>query len=155
MELLVAFHFWQAILTNDASLGTNNLTFVVGAAFTSLLLGMLLFRFLWSSREFSHLPQTSAIQLPVWFDTLGSVVNWMTSGNYPEPFLSWIQKYGGAIYYRTIFNHNVLLSYPVARQHVLVSNAANFPREDVSRSFFLDIVLGEGQFSAEGKQPES
>ncbi|CAK4135379.1 unnamed protein product, partial [Aphanomyces euteiches] len=86
------------------------------------------------------------------FDALGSVANWKTSGNYPEPFLSWIQKYGGAIYYRTIFNHNVLLSYPVALQHVLVSNAANFPREDVSRSFFRDIVLGDGLFSAEGKQ---
>ncbi|KAH9124512.1 hypothetical protein AeMF1_004740 [Aphanomyces euteiches] len=142
------------MLTNDASLGTNNSTFEVAAATTSVLLGALLLRFVWSSRRFSHLPQPppSSFLFGHAFDTLGSVANWKTSGNYPEPFLSWIQKYGGAIYYRTIFNHNVLLSDPVALQHVLVSNAANFPREDVSRSFFRDIVLGDGLFSAEGKQ---
>ncbi|KAH9083255.1 hypothetical protein LEN26_021028 [Aphanomyces euteiches] len=142
------------MLTNDASLGTNNSTFEVAAATTSVLLGALLLRFVWSSRRFSHLPQPppSSFLFGHAFDTLGSVANWKTSSNYPEPFLSWIQKYGGAIYYRTIFNHNVLLSDPVALQNVLVSNAANFPREDVSRSFFRDIVLGDGLFSAEGKQ---
>ncbi|CAK4688312.1 unnamed protein product, partial [Aphanomyces euteiches] len=86
---------------------------------------------------------------------MGSLADWKTSGNYPEPFLSWIEKYGGAIHLREFLDHIVLFSDPVALQHILVSNGTNYPRKQIVMGYFKNIVLGNGLLSVDGKQHDA
>ncbi|CAK4153106.1 unnamed protein product, partial [Aphanomyces euteiches] len=86
---------------------------------------------------------------------MGSLADWKTSGNFPEPFLSWIEKYGGAIHLREFLDHIVLFSDPVALQHILVSNGTNYPRKQIVMGYFKNIVLGNGLLSVDGKQHDA
>ncbi|CAK4817048.1 unnamed protein product [Aphanomyces euteiches] len=86
------------------------------------------------------------------FDTFGGVATWKTSGKYPEPFLSWIEKFGGAYHVREFLEHVVVVSDPVALQHILVSNGPNYPRKQIAMDYFGDVVLGYGLLSVDGKQ---
>ncbi|RHY40239.1 hypothetical protein DYB30_012964 [Aphanomyces astaci] len=69
--------------------------------------------------------------------TRRSIATWQSTTDYPEPYLSWLNQYGSAVYYRELFNHTVMLSDPKALQHV------------------LDIVMGEGLVSSEGAKHDA
>ncbi|CAK4665179.1 unnamed protein product [Aphanomyces euteiches] len=89
------------------------------------------------------------------FDTWGSLAQWKTRGNYPEPFLSWIKQYGGAIHLREVHVHAVLVTDPVATQHILVSNGTNYPRKPITMAYMRDKNLGESLSGVEGKQHDA
>ncbi|CAK5208647.1 unnamed protein product [Aphanomyces euteiches] len=63
------------------------------------------------------------------FGSMKEIINakW-EEGNYPEPFLSWVKKYGGAVHFRAVMTHRVMLSDPEALKHVHVVNNDNYPR---------------------------
>ncbi|KAH9113935.1 hypothetical protein AeMF1_011948 [Aphanomyces euteiches] len=83
-------------------------------------------------------------------DTLGSVPRWHITGAYPEPFLSWIHQYGGAVYYRELYTKVVLFSDPKALQHILALKESNYPRNRSIRAFLTDTLLGTSLLSSEG-----
>ncbi|CAK4354393.1 unnamed protein product [Aphanomyces euteiches] len=83
-------------------------------------------------------------------ETLGSVSQWKSSIPYPEPFLSWVKQYGGAVYFRELFSHVILLTDPKAIQHVLATNGANYPRDSTMEALFADMVFGVGLLSSNG-----
>ncbi|KAF0703764.1 Aste57867_7522 [Aphanomyces stellatus] len=80
----------------------------------------------------------------------GGLDSWHTTTAYPEPYLNWIQTYGGAVHYRELSSHFVLFSDPKALQHIMVSNAANYPRHALIRNFVADRLLGVGLLSSVG-----
>ncbi|RHY21999.1 hypothetical protein DYB32_009650 [Aphanomyces invadans] len=108
------------------------------ATASGVVLGTLVLRYLWRVHHLNKLPspQQSSFIFGHLFDTLGSVGQWKTTGNYPEPFLSWVKAYGGAIHLRELLTHVVLLTDPKAVQHVLVTNGANYPRNPTLQAFF-------------------
>ncbi|KDO33786.1 hypothetical protein SPRG_01665 [Saprolegnia parasitica CBS 223.65] len=65
---------------------------------------------------------------------------WSATRPFPEPFASWTKQYGAAFYYRVLFQHRVNLADPVSLQHVLVTKAANYPRDTIPRSILQDQV---------------
>ncbi|RHZ34173.1 hypothetical protein DYB31_011185, partial [Aphanomyces astaci] len=87
--------------------------------------------------------------------TRRSIATWQSTTDYPEPYLSWLNQYGSAVYYRELFNHTVMLSDPKALQHVLVTHASNYPRHPIIRSYLGDIVMGEGLVSSEGAKHDA
>ncbi|CAK4153105.1 unnamed protein product [Aphanomyces euteiches] len=145
------------MLTNVASLFNRDNTpspLAVAAATSTVLFGTLVLQCAWKSYQLSHLPQppTSSFLFGHMFDTFGGVATWKTSGKYPEPFLSWIEKFGGAYHVREFLEHVVVVSDPVALQHILVSNGPNYPRKKIAMDYFGDVVLGYGLLSVDGKQ---
>ncbi|KAH9123010.1 hypothetical protein AeMF1_005900 [Aphanomyces euteiches] len=72
-------------------------------------------------------------------------------GNYPEPFLSWVKKYGGAVHFREALTHRVMLSDPEALKHVHVVNNDNYPRAMEIRNILRVILGGDGLLSTEGE----
>ncbi|CAK4572307.1 unnamed protein product [Aphanomyces euteiches] len=50
-----------------------------------------------------------------------------SDGHFPEPALSWVKKYGGAVHYRAVFGHRVMLTDPEAIKHVFVTHSDNYP----------------------------
>ncbi|CAK4105982.1 unnamed protein product [Aphanomyces euteiches] len=92
-------------------------------------------------------PNASSALFGHLFDLYVSVINWKTTQPYPEPFLSWVKTYGGAIYLREFMDDKVLLSDPLALQHVMVTNAKNYPHEPVVEGFFADATMGPGLLS--------
>ncbi|RHX99734.1 hypothetical protein DYB36_013055, partial [Aphanomyces astaci] len=87
--------------------------------------------------------------------TRRSIATWQSTTDYPEPYLSWLNQYGSAVYYRELFTHTVMLSDPKALQHVLVTHASNYPRHPIIRSYLGDIVMGEGLVSSEGAKHDA
>ncbi|EQC39522.1 hypothetical protein SDRG_02960 [Saprolegnia diclina VS20] len=73
-----------------------------------------------------------------------------SEGSFPEPGLSWLKKYGAAYYVRVLHIHRIALADPVGLKHVLVTNAKQFPRNNLSRAFLTKLVQGVGLLSAEG-----
>ncbi|CAK4694849.1 unnamed protein product [Aphanomyces euteiches] len=92
-------------------------------------------------------PKPSSVIFGHVFDLYVSVIKWKTTLTYPEPFITWVKTYGGAIYIQEFINDKVLLSDPLALQHVMVTNAKNYPHEPVVENFFADITLGRGLLS--------
>ncbi|KAG9411386.1 hypothetical protein AC1031_017025 [Aphanomyces cochlioides] len=74
-----------------------------------------------------------------------------SDGHFPEPALSLVKKYGGAVHYRAVFGHCVMLTDPEAIKHVFVTHSDNYPRSNGIRSFLRDIVGGDGLLSTEGE----
>ncbi|KAH9181242.1 hypothetical protein AeNC1_016781, partial [Aphanomyces euteiches] len=68
----------------------------------------------------------------------------------PEPYLSWINQYGGVIFLREFMTSVALVSDPKALQHILTSNGQNYPRHNMIRDFMKDTLLGIGLVSSEG-----
>ncbi|CAK4938945.1 unnamed protein product [Aphanomyces euteiches] len=136
---------------------TPSILFSPLVAVSTLVVGAILFHCLWKSHQYSHLPQppASSYLLGHVFDTWGSIAQWKTRGNYPEPFLSWIKQYGGAIHLREVHVHAVLVTDPVAIQHILVSNGTNYPRKPVTMAYMRDKNLGESLSGVEGKQHDA
>ncbi|KAG9400682.1 hypothetical protein AC1031_010125 [Aphanomyces cochlioides] len=95
-------------------------------------------------------PRPGSFQLYLCLDTLGSVPRWHITGAYPEPFLSWIKQYGGAVYYRELYTKVVLFSDPKALQHIIASKESNYPRNRSIRAFLTDTLLGTSLLSSEG-----
>ncbi|OQR92086.1 hypothetical protein ACHHYP_04099 [Achlya hypogyna] len=77
--------------------------------------------------------------------------NHWDEGNYPEPCLSWAQKYGGAVLYRTAMFHRVILTDPDALKHIYQTNGDNYPRDTSSRSYLRHLIGGDGLLSSEGR----
>ncbi|KAH9116169.1 hypothetical protein LEN26_012918 [Aphanomyces euteiches] len=148
------------MVTNVASLftqDTSSKSWAIATATSTLLLGTLALHCLWKSRQLSHLPQppASSFLLGHLSDIWGSVAEWKTSGRYPQPFLSWVEEYGGVIYLREFLAHFVLVSDPVALQHILVSNGTNYPRKQIMMDYFGDLTLGGGLLGVDGKLHDS
>ncbi|KAH9130837.1 hypothetical protein LEN26_008129 [Aphanomyces euteiches] len=57
-----------------------------------------------------------------------------SDGHFPEPMLSWVKKYGGAVHYRAMLNHRVMLTDPEAIKHV-----------------YTNLLGGDGLLSTEGE----
>ncbi|EQC39736.1 hypothetical protein, variant [Saprolegnia diclina VS20] len=74
---------------------------------------------------------------------------WSATRPFPEPFASWTKTYGTAFYYRVLFQHRVNLADPVSLQHVLVTKAANYPRDTIPRSILRTLLGGDGLLSSE------
>ncbi|KAH9129272.1 hypothetical protein LEN26_008130 [Aphanomyces euteiches] len=74
-----------------------------------------------------------------------------SDGHFPEPALSWVKKYGGAVHYRAVFGHRVMLTDPEAIKHVFVTHSDNYPRSNGIRNFLRDLVGGDGLLSTEGE----
>ncbi|KAF0691864.1 Aste57867_16984 [Aphanomyces stellatus] len=111
-------------------------------------------RYLYKAHRMRHIPgpQPSNFFLGNVLDTLGSVATWKTTGTYPEPFLSWIKAYGGAVLYREFFTNVVMISDPKALQYVLVTHANNFRRDPALESYVTDMMFGAGLLATHGKQ---
>ncbi|CAK4156372.1 unnamed protein product [Aphanomyces euteiches] len=77
-------------------------------------------------------------------------VKWR-DGHFPEPMLSWVKKYGGAVHYRATLAHRVLLTDPEAIKHVFVANSNNYPRASEARDFSRILLGGDGLLSTEGE----
>ncbi|ETW05508.1 hypothetical protein H310_03265 [Aphanomyces invadans] len=71
-------------------------------------------------------------------------------GNFPDPFLSWMNQFGGAVHYRIACQRRLQLTDPAAVQFVLATHASTFPRHPTLRRFFTDFLSGEGLLSSEG-----
>ncbi|OQS03802.1 hypothetical protein THRCLA_03907 [Thraustotheca clavata] len=78
-------------------------------------------------------------------------VNW-DKGNYPEPVVSWLKKYGLAYYHRSMHIHRITLADPVGLKHVLVTKSNNYPRDVIARTLFEKMFNGIGLLSAHGAQ---
>ncbi|CAK4224894.1 unnamed protein product [Aphanomyces euteiches] len=128
------------------------LTFLAIAAVSSLATVRFVVNFLHKSYQVRHLPgpKASSLLLGHTLDTLGRAAKWHIHGDYPEPFLGWIKQFGNVILHREMFNYAVIFSDPKAIQHVLVSNARNYPRDPIVSSFISNSVLGHGLLSTEG-----
>ncbi|OQR91410.1 hypothetical protein ACHHYP_04710 [Achlya hypogyna] len=74
---------------------------------------------------------------------------WSDATPFPEPFSTWMRDYGLAFHYRVLFYHRVALADPVSLKHVLVTNAVNYPRSDVSRALLRNLTGGDGLLSSE------
>ncbi|CAK4727292.1 unnamed protein product, partial [Aphanomyces euteiches] len=83
------------------------------------------------------------------------VVKWKSDDHYPEPYLSWVKTYGGAVRLREVNNFSVLFTDPVALQHILVANANNYPRLPMIQAYLRNVTMGDGLLSVEGKQHDS
>ncbi|KAH9076776.1 hypothetical protein Ae201684P_010709 [Aphanomyces euteiches] len=86
------------------------------------------------------------------FGSMKEIINakW-EEGNYPEPFLSWVKKYGGAVHFRAVMTHRVMLSDPEALKHVHVVNNDNYPRAMEIRNILRVVLGGDGLLSTEGE----
>ncbi|KAF0733496.1 hypothetical protein Ae201684_009734 [Aphanomyces euteiches] len=126
----------------------------VATATSTILLGALALHCLWKSRQYCHLPQPppSSFVFGHLFDTWARLAHWGTRGDYPQPFLSWTEQYGGVIYLRQFLEHAVLVTDPVALQHILVANGTNYPRQPIAMDYTRDVVLGESLISVDGKK---
>ncbi|KAF0729784.1 hypothetical protein Ae201684_012675 [Aphanomyces euteiches] len=129
-----------------------HLAFLAIAAVSSLFTVRFTARFLYKSYQLRHIPgpKASSLLLGHTLDTLGRAVKWHINGDFPEPFLGWIKQFGDVVLHREMFNHVVVFSDPKAIQHVLVSNARNYPRDPIVSSFISNSVLGHGLLSTEG-----
>ncbi|CAK4622542.1 unnamed protein product [Aphanomyces euteiches] len=74
---------------------------------------------------------------------------WPVADSFPEPYISWMQQFGGAVYYRVLFEERVQLTDPTAVHHVLHTQAANFPRHPTVRFYLQDMAGGIGLLSSE------
>ncbi|CAK4289407.1 unnamed protein product [Aphanomyces euteiches] len=74
-----------------------------------------------------------------------------SEGHYPEPLLSWVKKYGGAVHYRATLEHRVLLTDPEAIKHVLTVKSDNYPRANSTRHRIRIFLGGDGLLSTEGE----
>ncbi|CAK4137364.1 unnamed protein product [Aphanomyces euteiches] len=138
------------MITNIVSL----VSLEVATATSTILLGALALHCLWKSRQYCHLPQPppSSFVFGHLFDTWARLAHWGTRGDYPQPFLSWTEQYGGVIYLRQFLEHAVLVTDPVALQHILVANGTNYPRQPIAMDYTRDVVLGESLISVDGKK---
>ncbi|RHY20250.1 hypothetical protein DYB32_010075 [Aphanomyces invadans] len=85
------------------------------------------------------------------FGSLKEIIDTKWSkGHFPEPALSWVKKFGGAVHYRAFLNHRVLITDPDALKHVFNTNADNYPRSKETRTFLRDLIGGDGLLSSEG-----
>ncbi|RHY04160.1 hypothetical protein DYB36_009055 [Aphanomyces astaci] len=87
------------------------------------------------------------------FGSLKEIIDTKWSkGHFPQPALSWVKKYGGAVHYRAFLRHRVLITDPEALKHVFNTKADNYPRSTDSRLFLrvCEIIGGDGLLSSEG-----
>ncbi|KAF0693418.1 Aste57867_15627 [Aphanomyces stellatus] len=122
--------------------------FVIGILVTSVLVFVFVLKPSWSPLTAIPGPKSSH-----WF--FGSLkdvfdIKW-SHGQFPEPFLSWIKVYGGAVHYRAITTEIVLLTDPEALKHVFTTHSDNYPRSEETRAFLRDIIGGDGLLSTEGE----
>ncbi|BGP08742.1 hypothetical protein JCM10049v2_004592 [Rhodotorula toruloides] len=67
------------------------------------------------------------------------------------PHIEWNDKYGGVVQYRGFFGETRLLLFdPTALNHVLLSNAYDYPKPEEVRGD-LALILGKGVLFAEGE----
>ncbi|KDO32001.1 hypothetical protein SPRG_03218 [Saprolegnia parasitica CBS 223.65] len=76
-------------------------------------------------------------------------IDW-TAGNYPEPGVSWLRRYGLAYYHRAMHIQRITLADPVGLKHVLVTHSSKYPRDHISRTIFSKMFRGTGLLSAHG-----
>ncbi|CAK4701846.1 unnamed protein product, partial [Aphanomyces euteiches] len=95
-------------------------------------------------------PKPSSFIFGHTLETVGSIPKWCEDGSYPEPYLSWMNKYGGVIFLREFMTSVALVSDPKALQHILSSNGTNYPRDKMIRDYTQNIFLGVGLVSSEG-----
>ncbi|KAF0684083.1 Aste57867_23929 [Aphanomyces stellatus] len=82
---------------------------------------------------------------------VGSIVTkWSTNARFPDPYVSFMKQFGGAVHYRLLLEERVQFTDPKAVQHILATHAPQFPRDGSARLFFEDLFGGVGLFSSEG-----
>ncbi|CAK4723086.1 unnamed protein product [Aphanomyces euteiches] len=129
----------------------------VATAAGTVVLGSLVLHVLWKASQVSHVPgpPPSSFLFGHLFDQWGNITEWKTRVHYPEPYLSWLKRYGGAVHLRELNDHTVVFMDPVALQHILIANGTNYPRKAIGRAFVRDVTLGDGLFNVEGKQHDT
>ncbi|KAF0713746.1 Aste57867_4230 [Aphanomyces stellatus] len=81
---------------------------------------------------------------------MARVAQWPIAGDFPEPYVSLLKQYGGAVYYRLFLEQRVQLTDPQAVHFVLSS--PGFPRNEISRLYFEAMFSGVGLLSSEETQ---
>ncbi|KAF0696942.1 Aste57867_12327 [Aphanomyces stellatus] len=128
------------------------LVMATGATTGCFVLASLLLRSLYKDHQLRGLPSppSPSVFLGHILQTMGSIANWKTSGLYPEPFLSWVAQFGGAIHLREFWTHVVLVTDPKAVQYILTTHGGNYVRNPTVQAFFADITIGPGLMSVNG-----
>ncbi|KAF0719871.1 Aste57867_732 [Aphanomyces stellatus] len=116
------------------------------------VLGFLLLRCVWKAYQLRHFPgpKPSSVLFGHSLETQG--IMYKSMDTYPEPFLSWMNQYGGAIYLRESLTPTLLITDPVACQHLLVQNASNYPRQSFFQAYFEDTFFGPNVSTTNGAQ---
>ncbi|KAF0703763.1 Aste57867_7521 [Aphanomyces stellatus] len=138
-----------------ATASDRTTSIAIGATVASAALAASLWlRYLHQKHPLDDLPgpPPSSFILGNAVETKGSIDAWHTTGQYPEPYLSWMTQYGGVVHFRELSTHFVMVSDPKALQHILVANGPNYPRHALLRSFMADRLLGVGLLSSTGTQ---
>ncbi|CAK4088775.1 unnamed protein product [Aphanomyces euteiches] len=72
-----------------------------------------------------------------------------SDGHFPEPMLSWVKKYGGAVHYRAMLNHRVMLTDPEAIKHVCLHGQQR--QLSACHGYPGNLLGGDGLLSTEGE----
>ncbi|KAF0703660.1 Aste57867_7580 [Aphanomyces stellatus] len=136
----------------------GNLALPSGMAFAvsaiCVLLSVLVILFWRQSYQLRCIPGPNPLHsvLGQSLDAFAGVATWSTTGTFPEPFLTYTMRYGGAYRMRELWYNVVHIADPVAIQHILLANAANYPRDGMVQHFLNDTLLGVGLLGMNGVQ---
>ncbi|OQR92009.1 hypothetical protein ACHHYP_04139 [Achlya hypogyna] len=122
------------------------------AARLPLALAVCALGFLWSRRDpYAHIPGPPSTS---WLFGSGREAmdfsRW-AKGEFAEPGLSWLIKYGSVYHYRVLHIHRVVVADPDALKHVLVVHSKNYPRASITRIMVRKLFGGDGLLSSEGR----
>ncbi|KAH9123626.1 hypothetical protein AeMF1_005434 [Aphanomyces euteiches] len=130
----------------------GNLALPLAATASSIYLASFILRFLWKAHKLRHIPQpkTRSWLFGNALDSFGRVAQWHETGEYPEPFLGWVEEFGNAVRLREFFKYTIMLTDPKALQHLYSSNANNYRRTDMLEDLLADFTFGPGLLSTRG-----
>ncbi|KAF0703659.1 Aste57867_7579 [Aphanomyces stellatus] len=100
-------------------------------------------------------PTSTSLLFGHMLETVGSSSKWETNGQSPEPYLTWIARYGGVVRLRLLWTPVLLISDPKALHHILLSNGANYPRSTVAQVYINDLFLGESLLGVNGPRHDA
>ncbi|CAK4702166.1 unnamed protein product [Aphanomyces euteiches] len=130
----------------------GDLALPLAVSASSIYLASFILWFLWKSYKLRHIPQpkTRSWLFGNALDTYGRVAKGHETGEYPEPFLGWIEEFGDVVRLREFFKYTIMLTDPKAIQYSYSTNANNFHRTDMVEDLLVDFTLGRGLLSTRG-----
>ncbi|KAH9158114.1 hypothetical protein LEN26_003132 [Aphanomyces euteiches] len=122
------------------------------ATASSIFAGWIILRFLWRTYQLSPIPQpeSSSLLFGNLYDTLSSVAQWHETGTYPEPFLSYVKRFGNAVRCREVLGYSVMFTDPKAIQYLFSTNGNNYHRTGFIENYLANFTFGPGLLSTRG-----